>query len=92
MEELLKKLNIELDKASDSDTYIITNYDEFSYIYNELDKSDLVSRDSDESFFNLDEAHVVFYNEDYDIIMDADLNEDIYSLKITENNNSEEKD
>lgn len=91
MEELLKKLNIELDKASDSDTYIINNYDEFSYIYNELDKSDLVSRDSDESFFNLDEAHVVFYNSDYDIIMDADLNEDIYGLKITENNDNEKE-
>ena len=86
MEELLKKLNISKEGKYVGDVYTISmeSYDEFSAIYNILEQSDDITKDSDESAFNMDEAHVVYNTDDYEINLNGDLIDDVYKLQIKE--------
>lgn len=86
MEELLRKLNLNLRGEIEGGIYTITisSYDEFSSLYNKLEQSEDISKDSNESYFNMDEAHVIYLADEYDLILNADLSSDIYKLTIEE--------
>jgi len=84
MEELLRKLSISQSGKYVGDTYSIPieTFDELSLLYNQLEQSDILTKDSDESYFNMDEAHVVYYTDDYQLNLNGDLNSDVYTLII----------
>ena len=86
MEELLKQLSIEDVGEIEGGVYTIdiNSYDEFSAIYNKLEQSEVITKDSDESSFNMDEAHVVYLSDEYEINLNGDLNNDVYKLTIEE--------
>ncbi len=86
MEELLKELSIQDIGTKVGEIYTITidSYDEFSALYNKLEQSEVINKDSDESFFNLDEAHVVYLNDDFEVNLNADLNNDKYTFQVKE--------
>lgn len=86
MEELLKELSISSNGKFVNENYIVDigSYDEFSAIYNKLEQSDLITKDSDESHFNMDEAHIVYITDDYTLNLNGDLIADEYQLIIEE--------
>ena len=86
MEELLQQLSIEDTGEIKGGVYTIDidNYDEFSAMYNKFEQSEVITKDSDESSFNMDEAHVVYLSDEYEINLNGDLNDDIYKLTIQE--------
>lgn len=86
MEELLRKLNINKRGELKGNIYTITidSYDEFSMIYNKLEQSEEISKNSDESYFNMDDAHIIYMSDKYDVILNGDLSSDIYILTIEE--------
>ena len=86
MEELLRKLNINKRGELKGNIYTITidSYDEFSMIYNKLEQSEDISKNSGESYFNMDDAHVIYMSDKYDVILNGDLSSDIYMLTIEE--------
>lgn len=86
MEELLRKLNINKRGELKGNIYTITidSYDEFSMIYNKLEQSEDISKNSSESYFNMDDAHVIYMSDKYDVILNGDLSSDIYILTIEE--------
>ncbi len=86
MEELLKQLSITPTGEYIEDNYTISmeSYDDFSAIYNKLEQSEILTKDSDESSFNMDEAHVVYLSEKYILNLNGDLNDDEYQLIIKE--------
>lgn len=87
MEELLQKLHIKDTGTYIEDTYTldIETYDDFAFMYNKLEQSDMLIKISDESYFNMDEAHVVYEYEEYTLTLNGDLNDDVYKLLIKEN-------
>ena len=86
MEELLRKLNINKRGELKGNIYTITidSYDEFSMIYNKLEQSEEISKNSNVSYFNMDDAHVIYMGDEYDVILNGDLSSDIYVLTIEE--------
>ncbi len=86
MEELLKQLSIEDVGEIKGGVYTIDidSYDEFSIIYNKLEQSEVITKDSDESSFNMDEAHIVYLADEYVLNLNGDLNSDEYQLMIEE--------
>ena len=86
MEELLKQLSIEDVGEIKGGVYTIdiNSYDEFSIIYNKLEQSEVITKDSDESSFNMDEAHIVYLADEYVLNLNGDLNSDEYQLMIEE--------
>ncbi len=86
MNEFLKQLSITTtgNYVEDKYTIEINNFNEFSLIYNKLEQSELITKDSDESFFNMDEAHVVYLSDEYEILLLGDLNNDVYKLIVEE--------
>lgn len=86
MEELLNKLSITPSGEYIEDNYTISieSYDEFSAIYNKLEQSELLTKDSDESSFNMDEAHIVYVADNYILNLNGDLNADEYQMIIEE--------
>lgn len=86
MENFLKELQINLTGTIIEDKYVVNidTYDEFSALYNKLEQSEKITKDSDESHFNMDDAHVVYYSDKYEIILNGDLSEDVYQLSVEE--------
>lgn len=86
MEQLLKDLSISSQGKYINNVYTIdiNSYDEFSAIYNKLEQSEIVTKDSDESHFNMDEAHIVYLTDEYVLNLNGDLNSDEYQLMIEE--------
>lgn len=86
MEELLQQLSIEDTGEIKGGVYTIDidNYDEFSAMYNKFEQSEVITKDSNESTFNMDEAHVVYLSDNYILNLNGDLNDDIYKLTIKE--------
>lgn len=86
MENFLKELHINSTGKYVADKYVIDidNFDSFSALYNKLEQSEKVNKDSDESFFNMDEAHVVYYSEEFTLILNGDLSNDEYQLSVQE--------
>jgi hypothetical protein len=86
MEELLKQLSIEDIGEIKGGVYTIdiNSYDEFSAIYNKLEQSEVITKDSNESSFNMDEAHIVYLSDNYELNLNGDLDDDVYVLTIKE--------
>lgn len=86
MEDFLNQLSIATTGRWIEDNYVIdiSSYDEFSAIYNKLEQSTIIVKDSDESSFNADNAHVTYLSDNYQVILNGDLVNDVYQLMITE--------
>ena len=85
MEELLKTIGIEKPgEYSKSGSYIvdINSYDDYAKYYSLLEKSDM-EEVQDTSQITIHTTNVTFANDDYQIILQADLDEDIYKLVVT---------
>ena len=84
---LLKDLRIDDTGGEIIDNYYvitIPDYNEFNRVYNKLEKSLKITKDSNESFLNEQEAHIQYESDDLLIELIAILDEDNYTLNITE--------
>jgi len=86
MEEFLKSLGINepLEQDEDGMSFTVKSYDDLLRYFTILDKSNEVD-DIGDDYIETDGSVMQFANDDYIITLDADFNEDIYKVKITEN-------
>lgn len=86
MEELLKTLGINAKgEYSKTGAYVldIKDYDEYSKYFSLLEKSDL-EEVQDTAQITIHTTNVTFVSDEYQIVLQADLDEDIYKLVVTE--------
>lgn len=86
MEELLKKIGItEPGEYTKNGAYVvdIKDYDEYSKYYSLLEKSDL-EEVQDTAQITIHTTNVTFTSDNYQIVLQADLDEDMYKLVVTE--------
>ena len=86
MEELLKSIGIETKgEYTKNGAYIvdIKDYDEYGKYYSLLEKSDL-EEVQDTSQITLHTTNVTYANDDYQVVLQADLDEDLYKIVVTE--------
>ena len=86
MEELLKQIGIkEPGEYTKNGSYVvdIKDYDEYSKYYSLLEKSDL-EEVQDTAQITIHTTNVTFASEEYQIVLQADLDEDMYKLVVTE--------
>ena len=94
MEELLKEIGInKTGQYSQDNSYIIDilNYDEFGKIFSELEQADqkeIIQQIDDSIIVNMHTTSIAYiYESDdntYSLLLQADLDNDIYKLIITE--------
>ena len=87
IDDFLKKLGIEQPYVeTDDGQYVIDIEDsnEYSKVYSKLDKNQSVLEVEDDSVFDLENNTLEFESEDYYLELNADLDNDVYSLVITE--------
>ena len=87
MEELLKKIGITNKGEYTKDgSYVvdIIDYDTYGKFYSLLEKSDLVEEVQDTSQITLHTTNVTYASEDYQVVLQADLDEDLYKLVVTQ--------
>lgn len=86
MEELLKSIGIkETGEYTKNGAYVvdIKDYDDYSKFYSLLEKSDL-EEVQDTAQITFHTTNVTFVSDDYQIVLQADLDEDMYKLVVTE--------
>lgn len=86
MEELLKKIGITAKgQYSKNGSYIvdIKDYDEYGKYYSLLDKSDL-EEVQDTAQITLHTTNITYANDQYQVVLQADLDEDLYKVVVTE--------
>ena len=86
MEELLKDIGITAEgEYTKSGAYVvdIIDYDEYSKYFSLLEKSNL-EEVQDTAQITIHTTNVTFANDDYQIVLQADLDEDMYKLVVTE--------
>lgn len=86
MEELLRSIGInKKGEYSKSGSYIvdIDSYDDYAKYYSLLEKSEL-DEVQDTAQITVHTTNVTFANDTYQIVLQADLDEDIYKLVVTE--------
>ena len=86
MEELLKSIGIDAKgEYTKNGSYIvdIKDYDEYGKYYSLLDKSDL-EEVQDTAQITLHTTNITYANDDYQIVLQADLDEDLYKIVVTE--------
>lgn len=86
MEELLKKIGITAKgEYTKNGAYIIDlkDYDEYSKYFSLLEKSDL-NEVQDTAQITIHTTNVTYMNDDYQIVLQADLDEDLYKMVVTE--------
>ena len=86
MEELLKKIGItEPGEYTKNGSYVvdIRDYDDYSKYFSLLEKSDL-EEVQDTAQITVHTTNVTFASDDYQIVLQADLDEDLYKLVVTE--------
>ena len=86
IQEILDKLNIEYPFEEKGEYYVITleSYDDFVKVYNKLEKSLDLFKNSLASFFTEDESHMQYENDDGIIFeLVGILDEDDYTLNIS---------
>lgn len=83
IDELIKLLNVDLQIDMD-DNYNLEfeDYDEFTEIYNKLEKTNIITKNSPQSYLNENKCHVEFDGDDFYVYLDGDFNVDNYKLKI----------
>ena len=86
MEELLKNIGITAKgEYTKNGAYVvdIKDYDEYGKYYSLLEKSDL-EEIQDTAQITVHTTNVTYTSEDYQIVLQADLDEDLYKLVVTE--------
>lgn len=86
MEELLKSIGIEVSgEYTKNGSYVvdIKDYDEYGKYYSLLEKSEL-EEVQDTSQITLHTTNVTYANDDYQVVLQADLDEDLYKIVVTE--------
>ena len=86
MQEFLKSIGItEPGEYTKNGAYVvdIKDYDEYSKYYSLLDNSDL-QEVQDTAQITIHTTNVTFTSEEYQIVLQADLDEDMYKLVVTE--------
>ena len=86
MEELLKSIGItEKGEYTKNGAYVvdIKDYDEYGKYFSLLEKSDL-EEVQDTSQITIHTTNVTFATDEYQIVLQADLDEDMYKLVVTE--------
>lgn len=86
MEELLKNIGItEKGEYTKDGAYIvdIKDYDEYSKYFSLLEKSEL-EEIQDTSLITIHTTSVTYASDDYQIVLQADLDEDMYKLIVTQ--------
>ena len=86
MEELLKSIGITAKgEYTKNGSYVvdIKDYDEYGKYYSLLDKSDL-DEVQDTAQITLHTTNVTYANDDYQVVLQADLDEDLYKIVVTE--------
>ena len=86
MEELLKSMGItEPGEYTNDGIYVvdIRDYDEYSKYFSLLEKSEL-EEVQDTSLITVHTTSVTFASDDYQVVLQADLDEDIYKLIVTQ--------
>lgn len=87
MKEFLQSLGIHQEgQLSRQGAYVvdIVDFDEYSKIYSLLERSELIDEVMDTSQITIHTTNVTFANDDYQLVLQADLDEDIYKLVVTE--------
>lgn len=85
MEELLKKIGItEKGEYTKHGAYVvdIKDYDDYGKFFALLEKSDL-EEVQDTAQVTTHTTNLIYANDDYQIVLQADLDEDIYKLVVT---------
>ena len=86
MEELLKSIGITAKgEYTENGSYVvdIKDYDEYGKYYSLLDKSD-IEEVQDTAQLTLHTTNITYANDDYQIVLQADLDEDLYKVVVTE--------
>lgn len=86
MEELLKSIGITAKgEYTKNGSYIvdIKDYDEYGKYYSLLDKSDL-DEVQDTAQITLHTTNLTYANDQYQVVLQADLDEDLYKIVVTE--------
>lgn len=86
MEELLKSIGITAKgEYTDNGSYIvdIKDYDEYGRYYSLLDKSEL-EEVQDTAQITLHTTNLTYANDQYQVVLQADLDEDLYKIVVTE--------
>lgn len=86
MEELLKSIGITAKgEYTNNGSYVvdITDYDEYGRYYSLLEKSDL-QEVQDTSQITLHTTNVTYTDDTYQVILQADLDEDLYKVIVTQ--------
>jgi len=83
LEILISKLPVK-DEITAGKDYIFNDYVLFVKIYNFLDNTTLVSKNSPQSYLTEEDCHVEFDADDFVVILEGDFEKDNYVLKITE--------
>lgn len=87
MEELLKKIGITAKgEYSKNGAYVIDirDYNEYGKYFSLLEKSDLVNEVQDTAQVTIHTTNVTYVSEDFQLVLQADLDEDIYKLVVTQ--------
>lgn len=86
IQPILDELKITIQGELIDSKYVIIykTYDEFTQVYNELEKSVVFKKDSYLSYLNEHSCYIEFYNENYIIILEGDFKLDKYTLTIQE--------
>lgn len=86
MEEFLKSIGIE-DQGiyTNNGSYVIDirTYDDYGRYFSLLNKSDKVDEIQDTSMITYHTTTVTFESDDYQLVLQADLDEDLYKLVVT---------
>ena len=86
VEDFLKEVGIDLEgQLTDDDVYIINIDDSnvYSQVFSKIDNSTLIHEIEDDSVFDIDNNVLYFEAENYDIELDADLENDEYQLRVS---------
>ena len=86
MEELLQRIGITREgEYTKHGAYVvdIIDYDEYSKYFSLLEKSEL-EEVQDTSQITIHTTSVTFASDDYQVVLQADLDEDMYKLVVTE--------
>ena len=86
MENLIKKLNLEnmLEEDDKGYHYEFDDYDTFTTMYNKLENTRSITKNSPQSYLNENEGHVELDGEDFTVYLDGDFNIDDYKIIIIE--------
>ena len=86
MEELLKSIGIEAKgEYTKNGSYIvdIKDYDQYGVYYSLLEKSDL-EEVQDTAQITLHTTNITYANDQYQVVLQADLDEDLYKVVVSE--------